>query len=143
MSQKEKCKQTEEKGAVVVRIVYPRELLERLEQAISVCPETSGNYLRDKREYDILKAALDPVLEIRNNAIIRRFMKFFLKKSCSYLDMRRSPPGRKALRRKADGRGRHEENSKRPHPHRQTHRNGRTGILQTAGSPGSIRLRQQ
>ena len=69
MSQKEKCKQTEEKGAVVVQTVYPRELLERLEQAISVCPETSGNYLRDKREYDILKTALDPVLEIRNNAI--------------------------------------------------------------------------
>ena len=45
-----------------------------------------------------------------------------------------SPPGRKALRRKTDGRGRHGENSKRPHPHRQTHRNGRTGILQTAGS---------
>lgn len=54
-----------------------------------------------------------------------------------------SPPRRKALRRKADGRRRHGENSKRPHPHRQTHRNGRTGILQTAGSPGSIRLRQQ
>lgn len=69
MSQKEKCKQTEEKGAVVVQTVYPRELLERLEQAISVWPETSGNYLLDKREYDILKAALDPVLEIRNNAI--------------------------------------------------------------------------
>lgn len=47
MSQKEKCKQTEEKGAVVVRTVYPRELLERLEQAISVCLEISGNYLRD------------------------------------------------------------------------------------------------
>lgn len=57
--------------------------------------------------------------------------------------LHRSPPRRKALRRKADGRRRHGENSKRSHPHRQTHRNGRTGILQTAGSPGSIRLRQQ
>lgn len=51
------------------KIVYPKELLLQLEQAIRVCSERAGNYLQDKKSYDMLKEALDPVLNIRNKAL--------------------------------------------------------------------------
>lgn len=54
---------------IVARAVYPAELLNRLESAIKDCPGHTGNYQKDKKAYDDLKAALDPVLEIRNNAL--------------------------------------------------------------------------
>lgn len=54
---------------IVARTVYPEDVLLQLERAIATCPERAGNYLQDKKAYDMLKAALDPVLEIRNNAL--------------------------------------------------------------------------
>ena len=54
---------------IVVRVVYPKELVDHLEYVIKECPTHTGNYQQDKKAYDILKAALDPVLEIRNNAL--------------------------------------------------------------------------
>ena len=54
---------------IVARAVYPTELLNRLESAIKDCPGHTGNYQKDKESYDNLKAALEPVLEIRNNAL--------------------------------------------------------------------------
>ena len=51
----------------VVRMVYPEELLLQLERA--VCPECAGNYLQDKKSYDMLKEVLDPVLAVRNKIL--------------------------------------------------------------------------
>ena len=48
-------------------------------------------------------------------------------------------PGEKLYEEKLMAEEGMEKTPNEPHPHRQTHRNGRTGILQTAGSPGSIR----
>ena len=53
----------------VVRMVYPEELLLQLERAIEVCPECAGNYLQDKKSYDMLKEVLDPVLAVRNKIL--------------------------------------------------------------------------
>ena len=53
----------------VVRMVYPEELLLQLERAIEVCPECAGNYLQDKKSYDMLKEALNPVLAVRNKIL--------------------------------------------------------------------------
>lgn len=53
----------------VVRKVYPEELLLQLERAIEVCPECAGNYLQDKKLYDMLKEVLDPVLAVRNKIL--------------------------------------------------------------------------
>ena len=53
----------------VVRMVYPEELLLQLERAIEVCPECAGNYLQDKKSYDMLKEVLDSVLAVRNKIL--------------------------------------------------------------------------
>lgn len=50
-------------------MVYPEELLLQLERAIEVCPECAGNYLQDKKSYDMLKEVLDPVLAVRNKIL--------------------------------------------------------------------------
>lgn len=54
---------------IVARTVYPAELLNSLESAINDCPGHTGNYQKDKEIYNNLKAALEPVLEIRDNAL--------------------------------------------------------------------------
>ena len=53
----------------VVRMVYPEELLLQLERAIEVCSECAENYLQDKKSYDMLKEALNPVLAVRNKIL--------------------------------------------------------------------------
>ena len=53
----------------VVRMVYSEELLLQLERAIEVCPECAGNYLQDKKSYDMLKEVLEPVLSVRNKIL--------------------------------------------------------------------------
>lgn len=54
---------------IVAKTVYPEEMLDQLECAIRECPGCSNNYKKDKMEFDKLKAALRPVLEIRDNAL--------------------------------------------------------------------------
>lgn len=53
---------------IVTKIVYPKELLVKLETAIKECPDRTGNYRKDKLAYEKLNSALEPVLEFRNNA---------------------------------------------------------------------------
>lgn len=54
---------------IVVRTVYPKKMVGRLERAINECPNPTGSYQLDKVAYNNLKQALDPILEIKYNAL--------------------------------------------------------------------------
>lgn len=54
---------------IVAQTIYPKEMLDNLEETILSCKEHTGDYAKDKLELDKLKDALKPVMSIRNNAL--------------------------------------------------------------------------
>ena len=54
---------------IVARTEYPQDLLDNLENVIKRCPKSTGDFYRDMDAFRTLKNALQPVMEIRDNAL--------------------------------------------------------------------------